>query len=200
MKTANGLSDLRKSMRAQRRAIPERRQQVAARQVAAHLKHLSEYNTATVITCYRAIQGELDTNLVIEDIQRRGDHCYLPVLGQDWSMEFAEVKAGQRLHKNHWGLWEPGPLARRASPQEIDVALVPLVAFDKSGARLGMGGGYYDRYFAFSDASIQRPFLVGLAHTIQQVDSLESQPWDVPLNAVVTPRGILRFRPTFKGS
>lgn len=187
-------------MRAQRRAIPAWRQHVDARQVAAHLKNLPEYSAAAVITCYRAIQGELDTKLVIEDIQRRGDQCYLPVLGGDRSMEFAEVKAGQRLRKNHWGLWEPGPLARRAAPQEIDVALVPLVAFDKSGARLGMGGGYYDRYFAFSDASEQRPFLVGLAHTSQQVKSLESQPWDVPLNAVVTPRGIMRFGPIFKDS
>jgi len=71
--------------------------------------------------------------------------------------------------------------------------LVPLVAFDDAGNRLGMGAGYYDRSFAFRRAAPSPPLLVGVGYEFQRVPALAAQPWDVPLDAVLTERGLQRF-------
>ena len=76
------------------------------------------------------------------------------------------------------------------------MVLAPLVAFDGDGNRLGQGGGYYDRAFAFRKAAThwRRPLLVGLAYDFQQAGKLSTKPTDVPLDAVVTERRTLEFR------
>ncbi len=187
------LGKLRKAMRQRRRIISSWRQRKAAERVAAHLNILPEYQAAETVTCYRSIEGELDTEVVIAAILGRTGQCYLPVIGKDWHMEFAKYTRGQSLQKNSWGLQQPGPYAQRVPPHRIDLALIPLVAFDSQGVRLGMGGGYYDRYFSFKLGRCKRPFLVGLAHEFQRVESLTPESWDVPLDAVITPRGVERF-------
>ena len=74
--------------------------------------------------------------------------------------------------------------------------LFPLVGFDETGGRLGMGGGFYDRTFAFSRIRpCMAPKLVGLAHDFQRVEQLPIEPWDVPLHGVVTDKRCYRFRP-----
>ena len=76
---------------------------------------------------------------------------------------------------------------RPIDPDTLDVALVPLLGFDDHGQRLGMGGGFYDRYFSSAE---QRPWIVGIAYDIQRLEkSLPSEPWDVMLDAVVTETG-----------
>ena len=65
---------------------------------------------------------------------------------------------------------------------------MPLVAFDAQRNRLGMGGGFYDRYLATDTAVIKRPHLIGVGHQCQQVEALPLEPWDVMLDAVVTDR------------
>ena len=73
-----------------------------------------------------------------------------------------------------------------------DVVLVPLVAFDETGQRLGQGGGFYDRAIAAAGAS--RPLLIGVAHAFQQVRSVPVEAWDMPLDAVVTEERVHEFR------
>jgi 5-formyltetrahydrofolate cyclo-ligase len=71
---------------------------------------------------------------------------------------------------------------------------MPLVGFDKAGNRLGMGGGFYDRSFAFKQKRHScQPKLIGLAHSIQQVDNLSVQGWDIPVDNIVTELGVSRF-------
>ena len=78
----------------------------------------------------------------------------------------------------------------------LDAVLFPLVGFDETGGRLGMGGGFYDRTFAFSRIRpCMAPKLVGLAHDFQRVEQLPIEPWDVPLHGVVTDKRCYRFRP-----
>src|SRR5687767_13746260 len=92
------------------------------------------------------------------------------------------------MRRNRFGI--PEPTGRRCAPQQLDLVLLPLVAFDRRGARLGMGGGFYDRTFAFLRvAGRRKPRLVGLAHHFQEVAQLPREPWDVPLAAIVTERG-----------
>ena len=78
-------------------------------------------------------------------------------------------------------------------PEAIDLVLVPLVAFDPQRNRIGMGGGFYDRSFAFRKNPDQpRPVLIGVAHELQKVDLLEPEPWDVQLDMVVTDQAVYR--------
>jgi 5-formyltetrahydrofolate cyclo-ligase len=79
--------------------------------------------------------------------------------------------------------------------RKLDVVLLPLVAFDRRGNRLGMGGGFYDRTFApRGRGRVSAPRLIGLAHGFQQVAELVDQPWDVPLRGVLTDSGWLETR------
>ncbi len=95
------------------------------------------------------------------------------------------------MRKNNFGIAEPGDRGRILTA-ELDVVLVPLVGFDDAGNRLGMGGGFYDRHFSFlrSRTHFRRPRLIGVAYEMQRLPKLPTDPWDVPLWAVVTDRGI----------
>ena len=103
---------------------------------------------------------------------------------------------------NRYGILEPQLNCSHVSPvAQLDIILMPLVAFDSKGNRLGMGGGYYDRTLSFtqhqtgfhSPSEKRAPKLVGIAHDIQEVDALPIAPWDVPLDAIVTPSRTLQF-------
>jgi 5-formyltetrahydrofolate cyclo-ligase len=96
---------------------------------------------------------------------------------------------------NRFGIPEPA-VARRdwRSARRLDVIVAPLVAFDRSGRRLGMGGGWYDRTLGFRrfHASFRRPWFIGLAYGFQEVARLEADAWDVPMDAVITEREAVR--------
>ena len=126
----------------------------------------------------------------------RGADVLLPVVvGRH--MRFAPFDPSEALAQNRWGIlepeWRPG---RWVSARRPNVVLVPLVAFDSGGNRLGQGGGYYDRAFAFLNTAKtwRRPLLVGLGYDFQQVGQLDAKPTDVPVDAVITERRIHEFR------
>jgi len=87
---------------------------------------------------------------------------------------------------NKYGIEEPEAISPSKTANAFDLLLVPLVAFDRSGTRVGMGAGYYDRALAALSHQSSKPFLVGLAHHFQEVKSLKREPWDVPLDAILT--------------
>ena len=115
--------------------------------------------------------------------------CFLPVLVKaTLTLKFRQFDPAHPLVTNFFGLLEPDAAAREITPNELDTVFLPLVGFDTEGNRLGMGGGYYDRTFAFlKESGATRPILVGLAHECQRVEKLEAAAWDVPLGGIVTP-------------
>ena len=111
-------------------------------------------------------------------------------------MCFARITAAPRTQRsNRFGIFEPdGP--QLASARLLDVVFLPLVGFDRHGVRLGMGGGYYDRAFGFRRlrASWHAPLLVGIGYASQEVERITPAAHDVPLDLVITERGVIRCK------
>jgi 5-formyltetrahydrofolate cyclo-ligase len=191
--TAPSRADLRSEMRRRRRALTAAERESAAKAALAHFRSAFRLREGAHIGIYLSAKGELDTTSFIELMRRRNCRLYVPVVrGTGRTMRFMPLEGP--LRKNRFGISEPRFDARRCiDPRALDLVLMPLVAFDFSGERLGSGAGYYDRTFSFSRAR-KHPRLIGLAYSWQGVETLERAPWDVPMHAVVTDAGVLRFR------
>jgi len=154
------------------------------------------YRAAHRIACYIPVDGEVDCRPLMESMLADGKQIYLPVIegGRRGRLDFALLGADTTLRRNRYGIPEPVPRSGQLlNPRWLDLALVPLVAYDRAGNRLGMGAGYYDRSFAFllHRRRWRRPKLVGLAYSCQQAAVLVPAAWDVPLLAVVTELGVM---------
>ncbi len=152
------------------------------------------------IALFMPNDGEMDPRTLMRLAHAMHKQCYLPVLAGSVrrpGLCFVRFVPGQPLQANRFGIPEPVPRPGHViNPRFLDLVMTPLVAFDDAGNRLGMGGGYYDRSFAF--LRLRRhwhhPRLVGVAYEFQRVPSLPHQPWDVPLSGVVTEAGFHDFR------
>ncbi|RKR07343.1 5-formyltetrahydrofolate cyclo-ligase [Kushneria sinocarnis] len=190
---------LRRLLRRRRRALDARARHQAALALRQHLLAMPEILRASHLAFYLPSDGEIDPRPLIATLRRRGVHIYLPVLrplvhNRLW---FVELRHDTRLVTNRFGIPEPAlrqsaQRHRRLPAWALDTILMPLVGFDQQGQRLGMGGGFYDRTLAFTRHRGARPTLIGLAHDCQQVDALPVAAWDVPLDAVVSDRAIIR--------
>ena len=184
-------------MRERRRAVPVRERLDAAAAMASHLlPELAAHDGR--IGGYWAVGGELPLHAVQPALPATLRWC-LPVLHDDRRLRFREWRAGEALAPNRHGIPEPtqGPLLDAGT---LTIVLVPLLAFDAKGNRLGQGGGWYDRSFAFRRAGTEGPSapapsprLIGIAYDEQRVDALDAAEWDVPLDAVATPSAFHRF-------
>ncbi|MEX0730510.1 MAG: 5-formyltetrahydrofolate cyclo-ligase [Aquisalimonadaceae bacterium] len=190
--------DIRRDIRARRRSLTSREQKRASRQLAAVLNRWKPWRRARHVALYLPNDGEPDLTPLARAAWRDGKQVYLPVLaGRGGNhLWFRRYTPGSRLIRNRFDIPEPSAAGTRISPRQLDLVLAPLVAFDARGHRLGMGGGFYDRTFGFVHhrPAWQHPRLVGVAHHFQQLDELPAEPWDVPLTAIATDRGLIRPR------
>lgn len=160
--------------------------------VAERVAALSMFVSVTRIAGYWACNGELDPAPLLERAWAAHKRLYLPVLVDmpQESLQFAPYHPGSPLRRNRFNIPEPDVSTTEwLPPAALDLVLTPLVAFDLTGTRLGMGGGFYDHSFAFlHDAGYRghRPFLLGLAYEVQKSTHLTRQPWDVPLDGIAT--------------
>ena len=192
-------TELRKHLRRKRQSLSFEQQQQASEQLALNLLKHPDLHRARHIGIYLANDGEIDPHLYIDLARRKGIHFYLPILHPIYpgKLVFSPYFDGIRLSANRFGIPEPPfPRSRRRPAWALDAVLFPLVGFDENGGRLGMGGGFYDRTFAFSRIRPgMAPKLIGLAHDFQKVRELPIEPWDVPLHGVVTDKRCYRFKP-----
>ncbi|MGP4845729.1 5-formyltetrahydrofolate cyclo-ligase [Marinobacter sp. 1Y8] len=182
---------LRRILRQRRRNLTPLQQRQASRSLVRQLMRHFSTSKARHIGLYLPNDGEIDPRDFTTEARRRGIHVYLPVLhpvlgNQLW---FYRYNPGTRLAPNRFGIPEPSARnEQRRAPWALDAVLMPLVGFDLNGGRLGMGGGFYDRTFAFKRRGASRPpRLIGLAHDVQQVTRLPTASWDVPMDAIITP-------------
>lgn len=183
--TVSGLPALRREMRLRRRALCGSRRTLATRAIVERIKCLPAFRAAQRIALYWPADGEPDLRALAAHAWAHGKRLYLPVVGHAGTMRFAPWTRQGRLRRNGFGI--PEPVAqRRTGAATLDLVIVPLVAFDAGCNRLGMGGGYYDRAL---QRRRRRPVLAGAAFALQRVSALPRQPWDIPLDLVVTERG-----------
>lgn len=185
---------LRARMAVRRNELDAKQRVAAAAGVLHSLEALPEFLVDRRVAGYWAVRGELPLNLAVASLQRRGQHYFLPVLGARRQLRFAEYAAGTTLASNRVGIPEPQvPATEQRAPGELDVVLLPLLAFDRNGHRLGTGGGWYDASFAFLHgvARPAAPLLVGVGYAFQEVDGIRAEPWDVPLDYVATDQALV---------
>jgi len=181
---------IRRRMREARRAIDPDRRSSAARAVADRVAALGLPRPGTRVATYIPLDGEMDPAPVVALARARGCPVYAPVVTsfERRHMRFRAFRSGQQAsHRNRWGIAEPVG-GETLDGRWLGLVIVPCVAFDATGSRLGMGAGFYDRHFAFlmRRSSWHRPRLLGLAFDLQRVEELPQCSWDVPLWGVVT--------------
>lgn len=187
---------LRAELRSRRRALNPTQQAQASALVLRHLMSVPEFMRARHVALYIANDGEVDPSPIAQQLWKMGKLCYLPVLrpGKTPTLWFVSYVPDSILVANRYGIPEPDHRHAHKLPSYLlDVVLMPLVGFDRQGSRLGMGGGFYDATFAFKQQkSTGKPYLLGLAHSCQEVEKLVSTDWDIPLFGVVTEREFIK--------
>lgn len=184
---------LRQHYRALRQALPNFRQRISAKQLAATLNQSAAFKNAKTIASYLPDDGEIDPSIIHQLAWDCGKKIFLPVINKSQhSLSFAPFHHTTPLTTGPWGIQQPRYAKQLARSFIADLILLPLVAFDAKGNRLGRGGGYYDRYLASIKQQRNDMQVLGLAHEFQQTEQLPVENWDIPVHGVVTPRKIIR--------
>ena len=178
-------------MRNARAALPPATTRRAALRASDHLLRLGRLRRARYVAVYLSFGSELDTAPLIRALHRAHKRVLVPAIDpkRNTTMHMVPLKPGTPLRSRRYGIGEPVD-RRRILPNRIDVMVLPLRAFDRTGARLGSGAGYYDRWLARAPF---RPYCVGYAFAMQEVPALPSEAHDQRLDAVCTERGLRRF-------
>ncbi|HET6603454.1 MAG TPA: 5-formyltetrahydrofolate cyclo-ligase [Xanthomonadaceae bacterium] len=190
---------LREAMAARREALPAPARIAAADAMAGRLLESGLLPAHGYLAGYWAVRGELPLSALVSRLPPGLVYC-LPCIQDGARLAFAPWRRGDPLVANRYGIPEPelAPEAHLA-PSALHVALVPLLAFDRCGNRLGSGAGFYDRSFEFRRRGGGGPLLIGVGYGFQQVDALPAARWDVPLDAVVTENECIHCRRTADG-
>jgi len=183
---------IRKELLLKRGKLTATEQQQKSELIVKHVKQSESYKQATKIAFYHAVRGEADPSALMNNEKQ----FYLPILAKnkDQGLVFAPIDQNTRYKNNQFSI--PEPIVDDQDlidAKSLDLVIVPLLGFDLAGNRLGMGGGFYDRSFAFKKSATKKPVLMGFAYDFQQVDALSIEPWDVGLDAVVTESQFLDF-------
>lgn len=182
---AEAKARLRADMRTRRAGLSPADVAAAGAALVRRLESLPAMAGARRVAAYRAVRGEIPLDALL-DGERRETFTLPRVVGDD--LEFVAWRAGQSFEPGAFGIPEPVD-GEPVAFADHDVVLVPLTAFDGDCHRLGQGGGFYDRALAALAPGAARPVTVGVAHSFQQVGEVPRDPWDVPLDAVVTDAG-----------
>ena len=144
-------SEVRRQVRADRNSLSAKYQEQASKQLINQLCQQDLFNQAQHIACFLAFDGEISTQPMIQHVFSNNQSCYLPKLkplkpNRLWFMPY---DSSSQMCNNRFGIPEVDLAVNQAiAPSKLDLVLLPLVAFDKKGSRLGMGGGYYDATFS----------------------------------------------------
>lgn len=186
---------LRNSIRQNRRALSPKQQAIASVELSAELSKVIKEYKAQNIAIYLSNDGELNTENFIKWCWAQNIKTYLPVIHpfSKGHLLFLQYHPNTAMKANQYGILEPKLNVLDIIPlQGLDIIFTPLVAFDETGNRIGMGGGFYDRTLAKWYQHLQhnvktKPQPVGIAHDCQKVEHIPIETWDIPLPEIITP-------------
>lgn len=173
---------MRNTMRSKRNALTAAQQANAALALINVVSVLPQWQDAKRVAFYCAFDGEISALPLAEHARLCSKQVYLPIITPEKTLRFGLWNETTKLDANTYGILQPHDDTMHLLATEMDIVFMPLVAWDNAGNRLGMGGGYYDRALAGAGSGLK----VGLAHACQQVDYIEPQSWDVPMDYVAT--------------
>ncbi len=181
--------DIRLNIRKKRNELSLQALQTAAKLLLQNC--IPSLENVSSVAGYQSMQGEMNLDPVFEHCHQHNIMTLLPIMrGQ--SLMFAPFTAASTFTVKQYGIKEPDtPQSEWLSPDQLNLVLVPLVAFDNTCNRIGMGGGFYDRSFEFRKNKKTPPTLIGVAHQLQQVEDVLPQPWDVALDGIITDKKII---------
>lgn len=184
---------LRQQLRLRRKALTAKQQYLASRAIDRLINNQGLLWGIRSIAFYIANDGEIDPFLLINRALKQNIACYLPVLAPNNRLWFVQYKHGDTLYSNRFDIPEPAKWKPARKAWSLDLVLMPLVGFDRQGGRLGMGGGFYDRSFAWIKhrPTMRKPKLIGLAHKCQEVPSLALENWDIPVSYIATDQELI---------
>jgi len=182
---------LRSRMGARRRAVPSDRAEAAGRELAALLAGCPEFLAARRVAFYAALADELPTRVAFDAALERGCRALFPAVEGERQLVFRPLERWEDLRPGRYGVPEPPKQGPPVRPEKGDVVLVPGVAFDAEGHRLGRGRGCYDAAFP---PGASAPLLYGVAFEFQIVDAVPHGSRDRRMDAIVTER-IIRQMP-----
>lgn len=175
-----------KSLRARRDLGAESRA-AASTIICDRVTNSREFRSATNIACYIPLQNEVDTLPIIARAWRANKRVFVPVTLHSGEMFFREIRTDTTLLRNRMSIWEPAT-GEIVAPRFLQLVVTPTVAFDRDCNRIGMGGGYYDRCFAFLRHRKYwlKPKLIGVAFKCQEVEKISPNAWDIRLYRIIT--------------
>jgi 5-formyltetrahydrofolate cyclo-ligase len=189
-------NELRARLLARRGALDPARVRDDSRDAARLLLADPLLRRADCVLLYLPVKNELDTRDIFAELAGRGATVLLPRCrdGETGELDLFHVACLNEVCPGRFGILEPDPArCRKAEATPPDAAVVPGVAFDRRGFRLGFGGGYYDRLFARRDMAAT--LRIGLGYDFQVVETLPTESWDRPMHALCTPKELTWIRP-----
>jgi len=189
---------LRRQLRTLRKAIGLTQRHAASKTVVGLALRHHLLARGRRIGIYMPAKSELDVLPLLNRALAMRARCFLPIVPRQGCkrMWFSQMGERPAWVANRYGIPEyRHPLAKRVRVQNLDLLFMPLLGFDARGFRLGMGGGYYDASLAYLKRfhRWRRPWVVGVAFSLQEVEQVPSDPWDIPLDAVLTEQGYRMF-------
>lgn len=183
---------IRKPLLALRAQLSKAEQQEKSAQIVKHIKQSDVFIQSKKIAFYHAVRGEADPEGLF-NTSNDDQQFYLPLLSSEKNqgLVFAPVDQNTQYKNNAFSI--PEPIVETHAlldAKELDLVIMPLLGFDLTGNRLGMGGGYYDRCFAFKQSQPKKPVLIGFAYDFQQLDEINAEPWDIGLDMIATESGL----------
>ncbi len=185
---------LRRELWARRAAQPRAARRAAAHLICCHLARAGWFRPGLRVALYLSRDAEVDTAPLLALARQRQCRVYLPRIIDYVRHRMLLVRdGGAGRVRNRYRIAEPRGSARLAAAA-FPVVLMPLVGFDGAGNRLGNGAGYYDRFLAGRRGRYGKPLLIGIAFESQRLAALAAGAHDVPLDAVITERGLHYFK------
>jgi 5-formyltetrahydrofolate cyclo-ligase len=188
-------ANIRKQLRSQRRSLCAEQQFLVSEKITSILTTQPFFLRAKRVGIYLANDGEIDPSAIVDICHKSKKQCFLPVIHplKINRLHFAHFKQSTQLASNRFDILEPSiKSSRLAMPWSLDLILMPLVGFDRQGNRLGMGAGFYDRTLAFkARGQSPAPRLVGLAHSFQEIKGISAEPWDIPVDHIITEKEMI---------